>query len=456
MRASPNRGVQLLWIALAATSLTASAQDRRTVIEPVIPEVCQTLTANLTAKNGSLSDADETKVNTAQIQKGLDGCGQGKALRLTAEAGHNAFLTGPFTIPAGVTLLVDRGAVLLASRDPRLYDLRPESCGLVSADQTGCKSLITLKDAPHSGIMGDGSIDGRGGAKLLNGSKSWWDLAADARGGGRQQVFRLLEVNGSDDFTLYRITLRNSPNFHVVYHGGKGFTVWGVAIDTPKTARNTDGIDPSGTEDMTVTKSFIRTGDDNIAIKGSAGGVRYVSVIDNHFYYGHGMSIGSETYDGVSHLLVRDLTLDGTDSGIRIKSNASRGGLVDGARYENVCIRDSKNPIYIDTEYNNPGPRNDRIPDYRNIMLANVQISGGGKITVEGIDAAHRTAITFDGVLLDGSPYKMNAVHAAATYGPGPVNFHLSGEDVSSAGSPGKASLPSCSGKFVPFPQPKD
>ena len=33
-----------------------------------------------------------------------------------------------------------------------------------------------------------------------------------------------------------------------------------------------------------------------------------MSVLDNHFYNGHGMSIGSDTYTGDSYLLVDGLT----------------------------------------------------------------------------------------------------------------------------------------------------
>jgi Glycosyl hydrolases family 28/D-galactarate dehydratase / Altronate hydrolase, C terminus len=43
-------------------------------------------------------------------------------------------------------------------------------------------------------------------------------------------------------FILYRITLRNSPNFHVAIEKTNGFTAWGVKIDTPATARNTSGV----------------------------------------------------------------------------------------------------------------------------------------------------------------------------------------------------------------------
>lgn len=440
-------------IALITVLHTCCAQDRRTVSEPQIPAVCETLQSKLAANKGALPEADEESLDTTRLQGALDHCVEGHALELAGDATHNAFLAGPFTIPKGVTLLIDRGITLFASRDPKLYELHPGSCGIVSDEHAGCKSFIIAQNAPHSGIMGDGLIDGRGGSKLLHGSQTWWDLAAASRGGGRQQVFRLIEIDKSDDFTFYRITLRNSPNFHITYRSGKGLTVWNLKIDTPKIARNTDGIDPSGSSDITVTNSFIRTGDDNIAIKGSAGGVQHMSVIDNHFYYGHGMSIGSETYDGVNDLLVRNLTLDGTDSGIRIKSNISRGGIVDRVVYEDVCIRDVKNPILINTEYNNPGPRDNQIPDYRGVVIRDVQIAGGGHIGVDGLDSKHRTMLTLDGVLVDKlSDYKFSAAHVGISYGPGPVNFRLSGEDILSGGNPGKRILPNCKDHFVPFP----
>ena len=127
----------------------------------------------------------------------------------------------------------------------------------------------------------------------------------------------------------------------MVYNHGNGFTVWGLRIDTPKRlARNTDGVDPGqGSKNITITHSWIRTGDDNVAIKGGPGGVTDMTVSHNHFYWGHGMSIGSETDGGVSRIRVFDLSLDGPDNGIRIKSNGSRGGLTHDVVYDDVCIR---------------------------------------------------------------------------------------------------------------------
>ena len=444
--------------AIAFSLATARAQDTRTVSEPTIPPVCATLHAQLIAPHG-IDAADEAKLDTERLQGAIDGCASGKALELAADGAKNAFLTGPLELRKGVTLLIDKGATLYGSRNPDDYATRPGSCGVVNNEKGGCHPLIHASHADGVGIMGEGTIDGRGGAKLLvngkAGSESWWDLANDARKGGNQQVPRLVIFDSSNNVTIYRITLKNSANFHVSYNNGDGFTVWGLRIDTPKSARNTDGVDPgNGSKNITVTHSFIRAGDDNIAIKGGTGGLTNMTVSHNHFYYGHGMSIGSETYGGVSKILVTDLTLDGDDNALRIKSNPTRGGLVHDVVYDDVCVRDSKNPILLDTAYSYPGNGKDLFPVFKDITFRNVRISGGGKVQFGGLDAVHRVGVKLDGVeLTDGAAkYQITAAHADVELGPGPVNFSVEGEDVKVTGKAGKGSLPSCSGRFVGFP----
>ncbi|HEX8711502.1 MAG TPA: glycosyl hydrolase family 28 protein, partial [Terracidiphilus sp.] len=224
-----------------------AAQDTRTVTEPVLPPTCATLDAQLASTGNSLAPADESKLDTARIQEAIDRCGKGHGVLLRAHGPDNAFLSGPLQLRPGVTLILGRGVTLFASRDPSLYAVTPGSCGIVrhSPGPRGCKPLISVDHAPDSAVMGDGIIDGRGGEKMLGSKDSWWDLAEQARPGGGQQCFRLIVAQNSDNFTLYRITLKNSPNFHVVYGHGDGFTVWGLKIDTPqRLARNTDGVDP--------------------------------------------------------------------------------------------------------------------------------------------------------------------------------------------------------------------
>jgi polygalacturonase len=447
---------QIFLGAILAAAGTLTAQDTRTVTEPVIPPGCTTLDALLTGSGHTLAAADETKLDTARIQQALDKCGKGQAVVLRTHGAANAFLSGPLELREGVTLVVDKGATLFASRDAELFATSPGSCGVL-AEKRGCNPLISARHVSGAGVMGDGTIDGRGGEKLLGKDVTWWDLAEQARSSGHQQCFRLIVTDSADNFTLYRITLKNSPNFHVVYSHGDGFTVWGLKIDTPKRlARNTDGVDPGGgSKNITITHSYIRTGDDNVAIKGGGPGeITNMTVSHNHFYWGHGMSIGSETSGGVSKIRVFDLSLDGPDNGIRIKSNGSRGGLTHDVVYDDVCVRDSPNPIILDTGYTAAGtPQGDSPPTMRDVTLHDVRVSGGGKISFNGYDKEHRVGVNLDNVLIDGAAYKYAVNHADLKLGPGPVNLQLAGDDSTVAGKPGKGSPASCAEKLVPFPK---
>jgi polygalacturonase len=443
----------MISLGLASTlfSSIVVAQDSRNVTEPKIPPFCATLEAELTASNGGIAPADESRLDTARIQKAIDTCGKGQGVALQVHGSANAFLSGSLQLREGVTLVVDKGVTLYETVDPQVLEISPGSCGVVNKEPgRGCKPLISVSHVSGAGVMGDGVIDGRGGVKLLGKDVSAWDLAEQARAGGAQKVSRIIVADHANDFTLYRITLKNSPNFHVSYSGGDGFTVWGLKIDTPgKLARNTDGVDPGGgSKNITITHSYISTGDDDIAIKGGGPGeLTNMTVSHNHFYRGHGMSIGSETNGGVSKIRVFDLSLDGPDNGIRIKSNAARGGLVHDASYEDVCIRDSPNPILFDTDYTaNGNPEGASYPSFVDITLRNVRISGGGKI--------HRLGVNLDGVaILDTVKYKYSIKHADFKLGPGPVNLDLAGEDTTVKGAASKAPIATCADKFVPFPR---
>jgi polygalacturonase len=395
-------------------ALTLAAQDRRTVSEPRIPSnTCSILKARLSAPSGML--ADESSLDTARVQHAIDACGSGQAVELAPDGARDIFLIAPISLKAGVTLLVDAGVGVFASRNPRDYDLEPGSCGVVNEKGHGCKPLILADHAPGSAIMGDGSIDGRGGATLIGQHVTWWDLAHTAKVTDQQQSCpRLVIARQSDGFTLYRITLRNSPNFHVTVERTDGFTAWGVKIRTPKTARNTDGIDPSSSTNVTIAHCSIATGDDNVAIKaGSNGPATHMTIEHNHFYSGHGMSIGSESNGGASAIRVSDLTIDGADNGIRIKSDRSRGGLVRDVVYENVCLRDVKNPILLTTTYTLH--KGDKIPVYREITLRNVRSVTPGRVTVTGIDEEHKISVEFEDVSVPGQAKTEHAdikVHA--------------------------------------------
>jgi polygalacturonase len=481
----------------------AVAQDTRVVNEPKIPPVCTKLEARLRSfpivplMTPDLKNAED-HLDTERIQKAIDGCSPGMAVELSVrplpveyKAPHacsatcppdiSAFLTGPLELREGVTLLIDKGVTLYGSRDPKVYEIpNPDAkpgdegkCGTSMPRPTSfptfatgagrprgeCRPLISV-NVKNAAIMGDGVIDGRGYAKLIGHDYSWWEMARKAE--PHDDLYystRLIVANKADGFVLYRITLHNSPNFHVSVNGTDGFTAWGVHLKTPSDARNTDGIDPGNSTNITVAHSWIDNGDDNIAIKQ---GVTHMSVIDNHFYSGHGMSIGSETVLGQSFLLVDGLTEDHTTSGIRIKSNVKRGGPVHDLIYKGICMTGVQNPIAISPYYTNqtvepfedPKYEGDKIPDYKGIKLQDIYDETPGDVLIAGLNDQHRTEVTLSNVVING--IKPEQVHLdfadIALQGSG-TNFPLKGKSVKVTGTQPvvKRVADPCAGKFVPM-----
>src|SRR3974390_1788746 len=153
----------------ATIVIAASSQDTRTVTEPAFPGTCSALPAHLRSVEGgkTLAEPDESKLDTTRIQQAIDRCPSGQAVELKTADGFDSFLTGPLELRQGVTLLVDSGAILFASRNPRDYDLTAGSCGIVNERGHGCKPLIAATEIRDAAVMGDGTIDGRGWATLF-------------------------------------------------------------------------------------------------------------------------------------------------------------------------------------------------------------------------------------------------------------------------------------------------
>jgi polygalacturonase len=309
-------------------------------------------------------------------------------------------------------------------------------------------------------IMGYGAIDGQGGQNLVTSTGAnynctaansnlptpctWWNIGTEAgRLGQDQQNPTLLNLHsGSYNFTLYKITIQNSPMFHVTNSAQSGtapnnggFTAWDVKIIAPWSSPNTDGIDPgpntsSGTSNITITNSFISDGDDMVAIKGNKYPISDITISHNHFYTGHGMSIGSETSGGVSNMLVTDLVMSGNltdhnENGLRIKSDKSEGGTVKDIDYEDVCILNEYNPLIITPFYN--GNSGTSYPNYVGpITMHDVHVStasAGGTVVLEGYNSVYPLGLTLDNVVFDTAPKSVDCEYANITLGPDPVTF---------------------------------
>jgi polygalacturonase len=133
-------------------------------------------------------------------------------------------------------------------------------------------------------------------------------------------------------------------------------------------------------------------------------------------------------------VLVDDLDMDGTTSGLRIKSNDTRGGEVRGIVYRNVCLRNVRAPIFIGTHYE-PQPAGQLVPSYSDVAMERVHSVTAGKVILQGYDEQRPLLIGMRDVVVAGKP-EVQVEFARIT---GQLN------------PPGVQGI-DCSARFVPFP----
>jgi hypothetical protein len=490
----------LLLFAVSASAQIVVTGDSRTVTEPTFPAVCQQLTAAITQVKNDIPtfvDATNTNPDAARIQAALNSCsanspGQAVELSMDSTGAYNAFLSGPLVMPPNTTLLVDPGVTLFFSRNAQDFDVvqGTHTCGTRNGNSAN-KSCLPPIDVPKAsvnvGIMGYGKLNARGGDPLLNGFQTsssfpvpanytWWNLAALSD----QQVpeSMIQPESGVTNLTLYKITLQNASMFHVKSIGTiNGLTAWDVKIETPTFTNNTDGIDPDQAQNVTVANSWISDGDDDIAIgasgtTGSTNGAANISIINNHFFAGHGESIGSFTDGGVNNVLFDNNMLagddfsgkgsainatamqvgtttfpvnyaDGNSTAVRIKSDQAAGGIVTNVKYSNSCFLDHNKDLLFTPLYNTDAGSN--TPNVSNILLQNlaflndagktgsVQFTGTNTV-VNGITLTYPLGVTLDNVTfpstLTASNFTVSSTsgkeqYANLTYGPGDVSSNF-------------------------------
>ena len=291
-------------------------------------------TAKVFAENDSTLTiaSGDTTLQTTYIQNAINYCNKtgGGTVRLTA----GTYRTAPLLIKSNITLRIDSAATLLGS--PNMTDW---TVG------TSLKNLLYSSGSlTNVRITGKGTIDGSGAP--------WW-AAFNANNSISRP--RLIYLSNVTNLTIDSLTIQNSPSFHIVPNTCNNVVIDHVTINTSKNAPNTDGIDPSQCYNVLITNCSISTGDDNIAIKAGGnvgtGGCQDITVANCTFGYGHGLSIGSETFGGYNNLRVSGCTFKNTTNGIRIKSSSGNGGLVSNTYYSNITMTAVTNPIVIDWTY---------------------------------------------------------------------------------------------------------
>lgn len=272
---------------------------------------------------GAIGDGIAT--NTKSIQAAINAANAAGGGVVHVPAG--TFLCGPFQLASQVNLHLDAGALL------RMLPLDKYPGGTEDPD-----SFISGQHLHDVAISGSGAIDGQGAP--------WWPYAR-IHGASRP---RMIALQSCERLLLEDVTLSNSPMFHIAL-GGKcsDVTIRRLTIRAPASedpvspSHNTDACDVIGRH-ILIEDCDVSVGDDNFTC---SGGTSDVLITNCTYGFGHGVSIGSHTVGGVSNLTVVHCTFNGTDAGIRIKSDRDRGGFVHNLCYKDLQMTNVGCPILI-------------------------------------------------------------------------------------------------------------
>ncbi|MGP8243946.1 MAG: glycoside hydrolase family 28 protein [Bryobacteraceae bacterium] len=398
-------GLALLAASGPAPQRAAAAQDEISAALPVIPDARFNLLDYGAKGDGKTLNTEAFKSAVAAIAKAGGG-------HLIVPAG--TFKTLQFELTSHMDLHLEAGAVIKAPDTFEEYGIPDPNLPRVEpvAPQTGGRGRFArvppLISCPTGttdlAITGSGAIDGSGAMFWI-----WSDKAARRYPPGRAVVPRpvLVYLAGVERLHVDGITLTNSPMFHLVPRG-QDITIENLRIVAPSDSPNTDAMDPGG-QRIVIRKCEIDTGDDNVALQS---GSHDVLIEDLTCLHGHGISIGSPTRNGLSHVVVRRCTFDGTDNGLRIKSYRGNGGEVHDIRYSDIVMKNVRRPFDINMLYNgnaglatDVGPRQaepgqtKNIPNFHDIHVTNLTVTRSpvaGRII--GLPEQMPYAITFTNV----------------------------------------------------------
>lgn len=339
------------------------------------------------AKNYGATGNGTTK-DTAALQKAISACANGGIAELTS----GKYLSGPLTLPSGITLQIDSGATLLASQTASDY----------ATSGTNLAPLLQANKASNVTIDGGGVIDGQGAP--------WWAEIEAEKAAGKSLSPRpaMIDLESVSTATLTNFTVRNAPNVHVTMKSSTNVTISGMTISSPSTSPNTDGFDIWSSSGVTLSNSTIDCGDDDVAIDSSAsdGAAHDITISSNTVLHGHGLSIGSYTGGGVYNVNIHDNTMNGTVAGIRIKSARGRGGAVHAVTYTHLTMTNVTTPILITAYYpsipadGDPAqPVTSTTPDYYGISITKVTATGASAAgEIVGVPELPITGLTLNTV----------------------------------------------------------
>lgn len=314
------------------------------------------------------------KLSTAAIQAAIDKCSAEGGGRVILPRGE--WISGTVELKDGVTLYLEKGAVLKGSTD--------------KADYT--KYFIRAQKANHIGIEGEGTVDGSGYAFWKVDDKGYYDHDRPVPG-------YMCYFEGCHDLRVRNVRLTNAESWTLHLLGCQDVQVRDVTIRNPLHGPNNDGIDIQACKNVTISGCDIYTSDDGIVLKNRHPSYNFIPcaniTVTNCIVTTvcNALKIGTETLGAFRNITFSNCTVRQAQpsdewasvrakeqkkplraiSGISIES--ADGSDINGVTFNNIVMEDVRCPIFIRLNNRGAGVQKNNPPQpgrIRNVVISNV------------------------------------------------------------------------------------
>ena len=317
---------------------------------------------------------------TRAINDAITACSAAGGGRVIVPGTGNArtFLTGAIQLRSNVNLVVETGARLLFSTDPRDY-LPVVRTSYEGSECFGYSPFIYASARSNVAVTGGGILDGQASNTFWwpwsgNPARGWsagmpyqepdrTNLHAQNAGGVAvgQRVYgsghylrpSFLQFRRCTNVLVEGVTIHDGPFWIVHPLLSRSVTIRNITVVSR--GPNNDGVDIENCRDVLVTGCTLDTGDDCIAIKSGRplDGVqrvspsRYVVIANNHIRSPiSAVAFGSEQDRKIQDVFVEDLTVGNANvaNGLYFKANRRWGsGVVERVHIRRVSLAGARN-----------------------------------------------------------------------------------------------------------------
>jgi len=329
---------------------------------------------------------DGKTLNTEAFKQAIDALARKGGGKLIVPAG--VWFTGPIELKSNINLHLEKGALILFSKDFDLYPL--VDTYFEGLETKRCQSPISGRNIENIAITGEGTINGSGEAwRPVKKSKvptSYWKKIVASGGVVKDGVNwfpseksykgslisdmnvprknlteeEWLEIKDflrpvmvsfiqCKNIYLQGVLFENSPSWNIHPCMCENVIVDNIIDRNPSFAQNGDGIDVESCKNVIIVNSYFDVGDDAICIKsgkdeeGRRRGIPTENLIVHNckvFKAHGGFVVGSEMSGGVRNISVSCCQFLGTDVGLRFKSTRGRGGIVENIYIDGIYMFD--------------------------------------------------------------------------------------------------------------------